>query len=47
MAGALRDAIRGVTGGMDPEHGLFARMGLEIEPISGGCGLAGRADGPR
>ncbi len=30
------------TGGMDPEHKLLERMGLEIEPISGGCcGLAG------
>jgi FAD/FMN-containing dehydrogenase/Fe-S oxidoreductase len=30
------------TGGMDPEHTLLQRMGLEIEPVSGGCcGLAG------
>jgi Fe-S oxidoreductase len=30
------------TGGMDPEHKLLKRMGLEIEPVSGGCcGLAG------
>jgi Fe-S oxidoreductase len=30
------------TGGMDPEHKLLQRMGLEIEPVSGGCcGLAG------
>jgi Fe-S oxidoreductase len=30
------------TGGMDPEHELLKRMGLEIEPVSGGCcGLAG------
>jgi Fe-S oxidoreductase len=30
------------TGGMDPEHSLLQRMGLEIEPVSGGCcGLAG------
>jgi Fe-S oxidoreductase len=30
------------TGGMDPEHELLRRMGLEIEPVSGGCcGLAG------
>jgi FAD/FMN-containing dehydrogenase/Fe-S oxidoreductase len=30
------------TGGMDPEHKLLERMGLEIEPVSGGCcGLAG------
>jgi Fe-S oxidoreductase len=30
------------TGGMDPEHQLLERMGLEIEPVSGGCcGLAG------
>jgi len=30
------------TGGMDPEHQLLQRMGLEIEPVSGGCcGLAG------
>jgi Fe-S oxidoreductase len=30
------------TGGMDPEHSLLKRMGLEIEPVSGGCcGLAG------
>ncbi len=30
------------TGGMDPEHALLKRMGLEVEPVSGGCcGLAG------
>ncbi len=30
------------TGGMDPEHKLLERMGMEIEPVSGGCcGLAG------
>ncbi len=30
------------TGGMDPEHSLLERMGLDIEPVSGGCcGLAG------
>jgi FAD/FMN-containing dehydrogenase/Fe-S oxidoreductase len=30
------------TGGMDPEHALLRRMGVEIEPVSGGCcGLAG------
>jgi FAD/FMN-containing dehydrogenase/Fe-S oxidoreductase len=30
------------TGGMDHEHALLRRMGLEIEPVSGGCcGLAG------
>ena len=30
------------TGGMDPEHSLLKRMGLDIEPVSGGCcGLAG------
>jgi FAD/FMN-containing dehydrogenase/Fe-S oxidoreductase len=30
------------TGGMDPEHQLLKRMGLDIEPVSGGCcGLAG------
>jgi FAD/FMN-containing dehydrogenase/Fe-S oxidoreductase len=30
------------TGGMDPEHSLLERMGLEIEPVAGGCcGLAG------
>jgi Fe-S oxidoreductase len=30
------------TGDMDPEHQLLQRMGLEIEPVSGGCcGLAG------
>jgi FAD/FMN-containing dehydrogenase/Fe-S oxidoreductase len=30
------------TGDMDPEHQLLERMGLEIEPVSGGCcGLAG------
>jgi Fe-S oxidoreductase len=30
------------TGGMDPEHNLLKRMGLEIEPVDGGCcGLAG------
>ena len=30
------------TGGMDPEHKLLERMGVEVEPISGGCcGLAG------
>jgi Fe-S oxidoreductase len=30
------------TGGMDLEHKLLQRMGMEIEPVSGGCcGLAG------
>ncbi|HET9719986.1 MAG TPA: FAD-binding and (Fe-S)-binding domain-containing protein [Solirubrobacteraceae bacterium] len=30
------------TGGMDPEHQLLKRMGVEVEPVSGGCcGLAG------
>ena len=30
------------TGGMDPEHALLRRMGVDIEPVSGGCcGLAG------
>jgi Fe-S oxidoreductase len=30
------------TGGMDPEHRLLKRMGLQVEPVSGGCcGLAG------
>jgi FAD/FMN-containing dehydrogenase/Fe-S oxidoreductase len=30
------------TGGMDPEHELLKRMGLDVEPVSGGCcGLAG------
>jgi FAD/FMN-containing dehydrogenase/Fe-S oxidoreductase len=30
------------TGGMDPEHELLQRMGLDIQPVSGGCcGLAG------
>jgi Fe-S oxidoreductase len=30
------------TGGMDPEHKLLKRMGLDVEPVSGGCcGLAG------
>jgi Fe-S oxidoreductase len=30
------------TGGMDPEHELLKRMGLDINPVSGGCcGLAG------
>jgi FAD/FMN-containing dehydrogenase/Fe-S oxidoreductase len=30
------------TGGMDLEHKLLQRMGLDIEPVSGGCcGLAG------
>jgi FAD/FMN-containing dehydrogenase/Fe-S oxidoreductase len=30
------------TGGMEPEHALLRRMGLEVEPVSGGCcGLAG------
>ena len=30
------------TGGMDPEHKLLERMGVEVEPVSGGCcGLAG------
>jgi FAD/FMN-containing dehydrogenase/Fe-S oxidoreductase len=30
------------TGGMDTEHDVLKRMGLEIEPVSGGCcGLAG------
>jgi Fe-S oxidoreductase len=30
------------TGGMDPEHELLERMGVDVEPVSGGCcGLAG------
>jgi FAD/FMN-containing dehydrogenase/Fe-S oxidoreductase len=30
------------TGGMDPEHKLLSRMGLEVQPVNGGCcGLAG------
>jgi Fe-S oxidoreductase len=30
------------TGGIEPEHELLKRMGLEVEPVSGGCcGLAG------
>jgi Fe-S oxidoreductase len=30
------------TGGMDPEHALLQRMGVQVEPVSGGCcGLAG------
>jgi hypothetical protein len=30
------------TGSMDPEQQLLERMGLEVEPVSGGCcGLAG------
>jgi len=30
------------TGGMDPEHKLLERMGIDIKPVSGGCcGLAG------
>jgi Fe-S oxidoreductase len=30
------------TGGMDAEHRLLERMGVEIEPVNGGCcGLAG------
>jgi len=30
------------TGGMDQEHQLLKRMGVEVEPVSGGCcGLAG------
>jgi Fe-S oxidoreductase len=30
------------TGGMDPEHSLLGRMGLDVTPVSGGCcGLAG------
>jgi FAD/FMN-containing dehydrogenase/Fe-S oxidoreductase len=30
------------TGGMDAEHSLLKRMGVEIEPVNGGCcGLAG------
>jgi Fe-S oxidoreductase len=30
------------TGGMDPEHELLKRMGLDVQPVSGGCcGLAG------
>jgi Fe-S oxidoreductase len=30
------------TGGMDAEHALLRRMGVELEPVSGGCcGLAG------
>jgi FAD/FMN-containing dehydrogenase/Fe-S oxidoreductase len=30
------------TGGMDPEHQLLERMGVDVEPVSGGCcGLAG------
>jgi FAD/FMN-containing dehydrogenase/Fe-S oxidoreductase len=30
------------TGGMDSEHAVLQRMGVEVEPVSGGCcGLAG------
>jgi Fe-S oxidoreductase len=30
------------TGGMDPEHALLKRMGVEVRPVNGGCcGLAG------
>jgi FAD/FMN-containing dehydrogenase/Fe-S oxidoreductase len=30
------------TGGMDPEHHLLERMGVDVQPVSGGCcGLAG------
>jgi FAD/FMN-containing dehydrogenase/Fe-S oxidoreductase len=30
------------TGGMDPEHALLKRMGVEVSPVNGGCcGLAG------
>jgi FAD/FMN-containing dehydrogenase/Fe-S oxidoreductase len=30
------------TGGIEPEHQLLERMGLDLEPVSGGCcGLAG------
>jgi FAD/FMN-containing dehydrogenase/Fe-S oxidoreductase len=30
------------TGGMDSEHALLRRMGVEVEPVAGGCcGLAG------
>ncbi len=30
------------TGGMDPEHKLLSAMGVELEPVEGGCcGLAG------
>jgi FAD/FMN-containing dehydrogenase/Fe-S oxidoreductase len=30
------------TGGMQPEHDLLKRMGLDVEPVNGGCcGLAG------
>jgi hypothetical protein len=30
------------TGGMSPEHQLLERMGMRVEPVSGGCcGLAG------
>jgi FAD/FMN-containing dehydrogenase/Fe-S oxidoreductase len=30
------------TGGVSPEHELLGRMGLQVEPVSGGCcGLAG------
>jgi FAD/FMN-containing dehydrogenase/Fe-S oxidoreductase len=30
------------TGGMDPEHKLLRRMGLDVTPVNGGCcGLAG------
>jgi Fe-S oxidoreductase len=30
------------TGGMDPEHELLKRMGVEVDAVSGGCcGLAG------
>jgi Fe-S oxidoreductase len=30
------------TGGMDGEHSLLKRMGLDVEPVNGGCcGLAG------
>jgi FAD/FMN-containing dehydrogenase/Fe-S oxidoreductase len=30
------------TGGMDPEHAVLRRMGVDVEPVNGGCcGLAG------
>jgi FAD/FMN-containing dehydrogenase/Fe-S oxidoreductase len=30
------------TGGMEPEHALLARMGVDVRPVEGGCcGLAG------
>jgi Fe-S oxidoreductase len=37
------DAKRLARNAMDPEHQLLERMGLGVEPVSGGCcGLAGR-----